>query len=318
MKFKPGRGVIKTSPRARDWIAGVVSGIEYKEVVADGQWDAWLVDKELQYGITFDTLNCTGFATLNAIEIQQFQQTGVQENYSDRFLAHIDGLTDFGNTITAPPDAIRKLGVCKESTWSWPRLDPNFTKVEYIFTPPPQTAYDEGVEWLKRWKLMYELLIDTQPATLIYHLKHVPLNVISSVCPGWGTDDVVQGCGIGNGHEYTIYGYDEGNFWKVLDHYDKDKKKLAWNYQFKAAIKNLLIPNETSMSPEAEAYLKSHDKKLVLAVPSGRNGYVKNMEIMEFNTSDRATLATLAVMRENGLGGGVTDALYDSCPKRPF
>jgi hypothetical protein len=56
----------------------------------------------------------------------------------------------------------------------------------------------------------------------------------------------------------------------------------------------------------------------VLATPSGRNAYIKNMVAREIITSDRGALAALAVLRENSFGGGVPDSLYDQFPKEPF
>ncbi len=310
-------GVLFRPARPRDWLAGGVSGITFEIRKEDGQWDDFLVEREIQVGTYFDSLNCTGFATLNAIEIQQKFLTGVEINYSDMFVGGTDGLTDIGNYAVAPPDAIRKYGLVLETDYAWNRKDPGFTRHDYQ-AMPPQDILDKGKFWLDYWTLRYEE-VDNSPVPMKYHLRQSPLNVISRVCSGWNDAPVIQGCGFGSGHEYTIYGFKEGEYWKAFDHYDNIKKKLAWNYNFAYVLKNLLtkkLPN--TMSPQAQKYLIDHDKQFVLAVPSGRNGYIKNMEVQEIQPDSRAALAAIAYIREHGGGGGVPDNLYDEFPNRPF
>ncbi len=42
----------------------------------------------------------------------------------------------------------------------------------------------------------------------------------------------------------TLYGYEEGEYWKIYDHYDDVKKKLAWDYVIFAALKYNLLMNK--------------------------------------------------------------------------
>lgn len=317
--MEPGQntGVLPLQPRPRDWIAGSISGITFEVRRADGQWDDYLVEKEVQYGLYFDSYNCTAFATLNAIEMQEKFITGSESNYSDMFVGGTDGLMDIGNYMVAPPDAIRKYGLVLESEYPWPKTDKNFTRQNYQ-SMPPQPILDKGKLWLKKWDLRYEF-IPSIALEMKTHLQHAPLNVISKVCAGWGNSDVVGGCGPGNGHEYTIYGYLDGKYWKAFDHYDKEKKKLAWDYSFAYVMKNLLtLKSDVVMTPQAQELLIKAEHKLVLATPTGRNGFVKNGKLYTIAT-ERAGLAALACFRE-GIMSGITvpDGVLDEWPQQVF
>lgn len=317
--------------RDRDWRSGGITGIVWESRIKNGtgMWMNYNVVHELQYGISFDSYNCTGFATLNGcVEIQEKYLTGQDINYSDMFLGAVDGLTEWGNYIAAPPDAIRYYGCLLESEHPWPRLDSSFTREDYL-RRPSQEKIDKAKKWLETRDLKYEF-IDTDPESIKHHLEQAPLCAISAVCPGWGTADIIQACGMGQGHEYTIMDYVDGQYWLIKDHYDKEIKKLAWNYQFRAILKGVLTIKEPMpiLSPDAAKILAERQNKFVLAQPSGRIALVKGQELQEApKLSDSASADERAAHRAGLMAlmgfvildkGGITDAIYDEIPHRPF
>lgn len=61
-------GVLIAPPNPTDFVAGAVSGIEYKEVCQD--WTPYLPEKERQFSKNADTYGCVSFSALNSLETQ--------------------------------------------------------------------------------------------------------------------------------------------------------------------------------------------------------------------------------------------------------
>jgi len=83
--------------------------------VSDGAWKPWLPDGERQSSDNGDSMSCVTFGEINGIETQEKKQTGVQPNYSDRWIAKMSNTTPEGNYLTVVADTIRKYGLVLES-----------------------------------------------------------------------------------------------------------------------------------------------------------------------------------------------------------
>ena len=339
--------------RDRDWVAGEVSGIKYESRVPSGDWTMYLPDDEWQTGVYFDTFGCVSFSALNSLETQlrwmlfnnkltasqigTLRSLGILDvnnvpNLSDRFTAKMSGTTSQGNYLMAVADSIRNDGVIAESHWNYPRLQrtPPFVWEDY-YQEIPQELKNLGKEWRKIFTVRAEW-IETTRASIVKHIKQAPLQIAAKVCDGWNNAPVVPSCGVGNGHATILYHVQEDadTTYKDFDHYQPFRKQLAADYGISSVLKLVLLINEpdTNMSPEAQAYLNTHQGKMILGTPSGRMALVKGNEIQEVpklpddaTPADRAAhrTALMSLMRQViEDNGGVTDELYSQFPSRPF
>jgi len=333
--------------RPRDWIAGNISGVDYEPRLAVPDWTSYLPSDEWQRNATLDTMACVSFSCNNCIETQLnwmlaedllsletknwliekgYLESNNKINFSDRWLAKVSNTTKDGNYLVVVGDAARKIGLVPEKLWPWDRSK-EWSWEEY-YKEPPAELYSLAEEFLEHFKINYEWIYTINPfgasdpypvQEVIKQLHHAPLQIATPVCSPWNTIEVIERCGLSNAsHATEKYGF-MANVWNDYDSYDPFKKRLALNYQIPYALKIVININKIKpMSDEAKKFLQEHDKQLVLAIPSGRNAYIKGGVAREINTSDRGALAALAVLRENGHGTGIPDVLYDELPKQPF
>ena len=192
-KFK-NYGVL-IGERSTDYRANErVGALPYQERQLDGNWEPFLPLGEWQASDDGDSMSCVSFGEINGIETQEKQQTGIQVNYSDRWIAKMSATTREGNFLWKVAEAIRKHGLVLESDYPAPL---KYTWDEYhadIAEPYLSHLKQKGQEWLKRWEVSYEG-IEVSKASLMKHLKHGPLSV---VLPGhlvlnfYTTQDVVN------------------------------------------------------------------------------------------------------------------------------
>ena len=157
-----------------DYVAGT---LPYQELNPTGNWKNYLPPGEWQKPGLVDTMAFVTFSLINAIETQEKFLTGVQANYSDRWIAMMSETTEQGNWLYKVADTVRKYGLVKEESWPTP---PNPTWDTYYAKPDAQKQAlleAEGEEWLKTHTLQYEWLT-TSLEDIQKHLKHTPLQVV--------------------------------------------------------------------------------------------------------------------------------------------
>lgn len=163
MEYK-NHGVLPRIDHETAWVAGA---IPYEVRNESGNWYPYLVQGEKQYFSNFDTMSCVSFATNNVMEIQIKHQTGVEKNFSDRYLAKLSGTTQRGNYVSTVLDTFRKFGAVDESVWPKP-AEP--TTWESYMSDIPQSVIDQA----EKYDVQYEYVGNT-PDAIKYHLKHAPL-----------------------------------------------------------------------------------------------------------------------------------------------
>jgi len=196
-----------------------------KEIIAeDGQYDLFLPDEEIQAGRRMESMNCTRFGLLNAIEILAKIKYGKNWNRSDRYNG--GGVTQNGSTMSSALDSVRKYyGTVDEKVWpvDWD----NFTWNEYYKAIPGEIR-QLGLGWLKEYEVGFERV--PQNINLIKEaLKYSPLYV--SGFAWYESRGLYRSYGQAN-HCFTVYGYEEQKCLKAFDSYPPYKKQLDWNYQF--------------------------------------------------------------------------------------
>lgn len=165
-----------------DFVAGV---LPYEVRNETGDWTPYLTKSENQYSSFADTMACVSFSCNHSIEIQQKFLTGVEVNYSNRWLAKMSNTTPEGNYLSIVADTARNKGAVTEEFWPDPG---NYTWDQY-YAELPQATQDKGLEFLKHWSIAYEWVDVGNVAEIRKALKQAPLQV---VLPGHAVVEILN------------------------------------------------------------------------------------------------------------------------------
>ena len=281
-------GALYQEPKAEDYRAGGVSKIIYK-ARTNGNWKPFRVTDEQQIGLYFDTNSCTDFGYANSVEEQVtylidtkqlagnaltwFQDNGYFDengkfNISDRFNAILAGTTAEGNYINNPWEASRQYGMLPEKDLPSRLKDRAPWDFDDWINPKSitQAMRDKALESKKYLQVAYEW-IGTDTASLEYHLKQAPVCILIPVCSPWNTTDIIQACSVGAGHLVVLDGIIPGIYLNIFDSYNPCDKRLAYNYNIRAAIKGIVeIVSNPLINLDTMIIQKQDDKKLYAVV----------------------------------------------------
>lgn len=217
----------------------------------NGQWDEYIPDYEAQSNQYFDTMHCWVFGTLNCLETLLRRKYGVKDNYSERYIGVLGGATTSGGMPRNASEAIRTKGNIKQE--SLPFSDNIKTFWQYSSPRPMTQNYlNEGKLWLNEYTYGYDYVKTTygswiwRKAIEIFKRKKVsanwqeivkdalrfsPLGV--SVC-AWKFRNglAYKNSYDRDNHWLMLYGYEDGKYWKLYDHYNKMFVQAEWNYAF--------------------------------------------------------------------------------------
>lgn len=342
--------------RPRDWIAGGISGIQYTVLNDSGDWSKYITAHENQRNQYFDTMGCVTWSSGNSLEaimnlriakgllggkyshmenLQWLQDNHYLDEhgkvkFSNRWITIQSGTTENGNYLVVVGDAWRKIGAVPYSVLP-DNLDQYTSREEWFSLEHSEVERCQkiGQEFLQRFEVAYEVIYTVNPfgqsapyptEEIAYHLKHAPLQIAIPWCPSMSSGHATP-CGK-ESSEHAVLLTSESNARHIEDHYPPYVKSLTTDYPVPMVLKLVINPKlATPMNEDAKKALEMAERKLVLAVPSGRNAYVKHGVALEI-ASERAGLAALAYIRENAenlsTGLGVKDELYDQWPKKPF
>jgi hypothetical protein len=222
----------------RDYVLGSERATPVEVLQSDGQWDEYLSVDEIQAKNDIDTQNCTGYGTLNCLEILFKRKFGIETNFSERYVG-IMANTDpkrGGNNPQKVIETIRTVsGLINESFLPY---DDSIDTLEEYYSPKPMTSdlLRKGKQWLTEYILKHEwVYVGKQSIEKIKEaLTHSPLgvSVYAWVQKGDGSELYIKPKGAKDTHWTTLYGYVENKYWKIFDSYDNTRKKLAWDYKF--------------------------------------------------------------------------------------
>jgi len=247
--------------QAKDWVAGLISGITYED--KGGYTEKDLPDGERQYAPKFDSKGCVSWSVNNCTEIQANKRFGEWSkqnqlemealgyhangrfNFSDRFLADDSGTTTKGNTVQAVIDTIRKSGAVGEAIWPFTQ-DMDW---ETFYKDAPANVYAIARKFFWYFDVSYEwVVLDGKPTgnftdvseCLKYHTKHSPVLITTPLCPGWHSGLVATCSGYPLAHATTVYSVSDYIY--ILDHYEPFLKKLHLDYPIPWAMKIVITP----------------------------------------------------------------------------
>jgi len=226
-KQKIKYGYIPDIIHAEDYVFGgqQIAGLP---IVLNGQWDDFLPVKELQ-SKKIETMNCTSFGTLNALEILINRVFKIKVNYSDRFLGIVAGTNPSGNSPNKVAETIRKCGIINEELLPF---DETIDEWKKYYSPFPMTDYllRLGKKWLSKYDFKHEW-VSNNSEELKKALMFSPLGVSVYAWEQKG-NYYVKPEGVSDNHWCLLYGFLEGKYWKIFDSYDNTKKQLDWNFKF--------------------------------------------------------------------------------------
>lgn len=159
--------------RPDDYVGGT---LPYEIRNPEGDWTSYLPTGEIQYNPKVDFKDCVSRSYTNCIEIQEKFLTGIENNYSDRFLAKRSETTPQGNYLYKVADFGRNEGLVKQE--NWPDTDGDWD--EQYKDPSMETLaklLEEGKEWLEKWDVKNEDIPITKES-FKKHLKQAPLQVV--------------------------------------------------------------------------------------------------------------------------------------------
>jgi hypothetical protein len=172
-------GYLGTGRTNEDYVAGS-SPVVYEVRNEMGDWRQYVPVGEKQFNYKADSMSCVSFSAINCIEAQEFQQTGIHTNYSDRWIAKMSNTTPDGNYLKTVIDTIREYGLVLEEDYPTPK-EP-WTWEDY-HAPIPEPLLSElkakGKEWLKTHEVSYEWVdLFFNPQELQKQLQHAPLQMV--------------------------------------------------------------------------------------------------------------------------------------------
>lgn len=251
VKLEP-HGLLESTILPEDYIFGGTTKMPDVILRPDGQWDNDLPEKELQ-NKGFETNACTVFGTENCAETLHKVVVGFEKNWSERFTAIMADIDpNAGGYPEKVIESIRKNGNLLEEELPF---DETITTPTKFYSPKPMTdEYKEKAkQFVTEYTIMHEWITPVTPASLMAALKRSPVGI--SVC-AWIFDTktgyYVNPEGLRSNHWVMCYGYVEGKYWKIYDHYNKDKKMLAWDYPFGHAKKYYLAKNPPAVVTQVE------------------------------------------------------------------
>lgn len=238
----------------RGWLRRLFGG---RAVNSSGDWRGFLGDfhHEKQARNGFDSMSCTTFATLNAIELLMVAKgitgrvgrsavshatassDGEAPQWSDRFTSLLAGTTQKGNTPQKVAESVRKVGLVPESELPWGDEVVDFESWNAGVTEEllalAKTAV-RGFKFSHEWLWEERPAVERQLVNLREGLKYSPVGV---AVYGWARGE--DGKYIRNGqfanHWTLLIAIEENGDYVVLDSYEPFVKVLRKGYEFEFA-----------------------------------------------------------------------------------
>ena len=219
----------------KDYFLGGFRSAPFEILQENGQWDEFLPPIEIQHNKIFDSSNCTGYGTLNALEFLMQRKFGKSINFSERYTGICAGTYPPGNDPQKVITSIRGSGLLKEIDLPF-FSDSQMTLDEY-YSPKPMEdkLLVKGKKFLEEYGIQHDWVYqsgeEASPVKLMNALKSSPLGVSVNA---WNKEGelYVKEKGSRDNHWTLLFGYEDGKYWRVYDSYEDNIKHLKWDYDF--------------------------------------------------------------------------------------
>lgn len=235
------------------YIGGDLSPLVWESITNEEKrfWLNFIPAYEVQNNNGVDKMNCTAMATNNFIETFLKQQTGIEINISDRFVAKAAGNTKYGNYVHYPIEAIKKSGFALEEEYP----------EEYSIQPPswveyykeiPKDTLTKALPILNIYDFDYEFLSPLLTSEDLYiKLHEAPLKTTVAYASSGNPEDILNPTGKYN-HDVIVVDAVYGKYWVIYDSYAWQRglptlKRYAWNYKFGTVMRiNIKLKNNNN------------------------------------------------------------------------
>ena len=231
-------GYIEDKKDKRDFLFGT-GKLEDTIINESGNYDKFLPVFEPQSRL-FDTMACWVFGTLNCLETMHICKYGEEKNWSDREVSIGGGGTQNGGMPREAIEFARTKGLIPEEML--PFSDSIRSWWQYHSPDPlPKKYLDEGLKWLQDYSVGYEyvktnygwvqkfkqLFGFNNQEILKQALKRSPLGV-SVYAWKFRNGIAYKNTWDRDNHWIMLYGYEDGKYWKLYDHYDNTFIGAEW------------------------------------------------------------------------------------------
>ena len=226
----------------KDYVEGGFGSLGGLQLQPSGQWDDFLPVIEFQSTPSVETMACTVFGTLNAVEIL-LKRKYQEQNFSDRWLAWNVGITEEGGSPQRAAETLRKAGVPLQEKWDF---SPDVQTWEDFYKNPPTSLFqDARSDFLDLYTFKHSY-VPTSEQSLKDSLKLSPLGV--SVAAWFKDKDVFfKPQGMADNHWCVLYGDDE-EAWHIFDSYDNTRKRYSKKANIQQAKRYSIIKRTKQMS----------------------------------------------------------------------
>ena len=220
-------GLIITQPEQEDWVLGssnLPSYATHEVLEPTGQWDKWLVAKEIQALFGVEPSSCASHGTLNAgIEILIKRKYGLETNYSDRWLAWNSGTTTQGNSPHKVAEYLRKAGVPLQSEWP---VTPDVNTFDKYYEAPPASLIPKARKLIETYDFKHYYV----PGTVEAMKDALRFSTLGCSVSAWAQKDGIYYQFGTDNHWIVIYGWDDDKkAWKVFDSYEDSFKLYSFD-----------------------------------------------------------------------------------------
>lgn len=272
--------------------------------------------EDIQNQNSFESMNCTVYGTENGIQILEKEKYGIDKDYDERTVGIGAGTTQNGGSPHNVCEWIRNngmtSGILKFTS------DINTWKEYYSPKPLTQDILDEAEKWLEdryfrhRWLFKGGTLKSKQDILWDALLLCAPGVSVTAWKMRGGL--YYKEVGEPDNHWCTLVAAKYGEYWVILDHYDKLLKKLEWDYDFGFA-KQYYLKKKTMNTQEL---LQQNNNKLLMdSKGSGDIGVVvgDKLLIAPADKPERLAHIIATYLLRNGHGIGVEHDIWEAIPK---
>lgn len=307
-------------------IFGGVNGIYDPVLIENGNWDPYLVEREMQIGTYFDTWNCVAESALNKLEIlfKYWIEKGLLDaddikwltdngylvngemNFNARIIGYLAGtVVGVGNSVSKVADTIKKNGLIPESKWAFDLRDRDPLKnnaTEYYKTPP-QELLNLGKEFIKRFGLDWQFVWSKDANEA---LKRSPIQVL--VNAWYRNSEGLYYNPTGNTNHAVVRKRPDNP--RIFDSYDPFEKSLTDDYiYYPSGVKFTITKKIISTSMT----IKNGFRYVCVEGISKQYGYAKNGKLI---VGDRDEILNLWIdendARIEGKSVSISLAMWDS------
>lgn len=206
-------------------------------------WGKYKPESELQHKNGLETMNCSNYATHNALEtLANFHGfLPFPKNCSERYSGVLTGTTPSGNSPHKVIEIIRtEIGVIPETALPF---GPDIKTWDEYYSPNPmdEHLHTIGRMLLDRYEIGHEWVfvgeaVTEKQAKLKDALSRGTV-CVSVLAWKWrtiedGEQRYTKETSERDNHWVQLLDYEEGDHWLVYDQYEHLEKKLDWRYDF--------------------------------------------------------------------------------------